>query len=188
MKNFRTQYDKQVPIYEHTGSPVKTLYAPVFSQEGVMDLKEIGKHDLYQEIQSHRDSVDIHVLLSMYNNGDPGALSRIQGAYGDFTKMPTTFAEALNTMIAAEQYFNGLPVDVRAKFGHDFHQFIATMDTPDWTTRMGLDQPGKDGLFNEPSTAPGAVSTPSEPAPATPTPATPVSPAEATVVAPAAPA
>lgn len=188
MKNFRTQYDKVPPVYEHLGSRTKTLYAPVFSQEGVMDLKEIGKHDLYAEIQSHKDSVDIHVLLSMYNNGDPGALSRIQGAYGDFTRMPTTFAEALNTMIAAEQYFNGLPVDVRAQFGHDFHQFIATMDTPDWSTRMGLDKPGQDGLFSQPSTGSQEPSKPVDTSPAVSTPATPVSPAEATVVAPAAPA
>lgn len=150
-----------------------------------MDLKEIGKHDLYAEIQSHKDSVDIHVLLSMYNNGDPGALTRIQGAYGDFTRMPSTFAEALNTMIAAEQYFNGLPVDVRAQFGHDFHQFIASMDSPDWAARMGVAGPGPDGLFNQPSPGPVEPSTPVDVTPGT---STPVAPAEGTVAAPVAPA
>lgn len=180
MKKFLTQYDKRVPVYEHLGSPVKTLYAPVFSQDGVMNLKEIGKHDLYAEIQSHKDSVDIHVLLSMYQNGDVGALSRIQGAYGDFTQMPTTFAEALNTMIAAEQYFNGLPVDVRAKFGHDFRQFVASMDAPDWASRVGLDKPGVDQLINQPSVGPESPSKPADVSPATSTPTAPVSPAEAT--------
>lgn len=104
-----------------------------------MRLIETGKTDLYAEIQSHADSVDIHVILDRFaKTGDPGVLSRVQGAYGDFTQMPRTFAEALNTMVAAEQYFLGLPVDVRAQFGHDFHQFLASMDAPDFAQKMGI--------------------------------------------------
>lgn len=136
--NFLTQYERAPRVIQNSGDRVKTLYGPIFDKNGVMSLKEIGKHNLYDEIQSHADSVDIHVLLQRYANGDPGALARVQGAYGDFTQMPHTFAEALNTMIAAEQYFMGLPVETRAMFGHSFQQFIASMDQPDWTSKMGL--------------------------------------------------
>lgn len=135
---FKTQYDPSERVYAWPGDPVKILYGPIFDKNGVMSLQEIGKHDLYGEIQSHKDSVDIHVLLQRYNDGDVGALARVQGAYGDFTKMPATFAEALNTMIAAEQYFMGLPVETRAQFGHSFQQFIASMDSPDFVSRMGI--------------------------------------------------
>lgn len=139
---FRTQYDEIESVYEHLGSRVKQMYAPKFNDSGVLYLEPAGKHDLYGEIQSHKDSVDIHVLLARYRNGDESALERIQGSYGDFTSMPKTFAEALNTMIAAEQYFKSLPVEVRAKFGHDFNQFIATMDSPSWYSDIGLVPPG----------------------------------------------
>lgn len=139
---FRTQYDEIAPVREHLGSRLKQMYSPKYNDTGVLYLEPSGQHDLYGEIQSHRDSVDIHVLLARYRNGDESALERIQGAYGDFTSMPKTFAEALNTMIAAEQYFKSLPVDVRAKFGHDFNQFIATMDTPSWYSDVGLVPPG----------------------------------------------
>lgn len=135
---FKTQYDDHARLYHEPGDRVKTLYGPVYDENGVLSLKITGKHDLYSEIQSHAESVDIHVLLQRYQNGDPGALSRIQGAYGDFTQMPSTFAEALNTMIAAEQYFMGLPVETRAEFGHSFQQFIASMDAPDFSKRMGI--------------------------------------------------
>lgn len=176
MPKFYTQYDRPARVHVDPGDPVKTLYGPVFDKNGVMQLKETGKHDLYAEIQSHADSVDIHVLLQRYANGDPGVLARVQGAYGDFTQMPQTFAEALNTLIAAEQYFNGLPVETRAQFGHDFHQFIASMDQPGWTSKMGLEP----SVPESPSPVPSPTSTPSEPSPS-PSP----SPASASTPSPA---
>lgn len=139
--NFATQFTPRQRVREVVGSREKQLYSPIYDDRGVLHLKETGKHDLYAEIQSHRDSVDIHVLLARYRNGDTEALQRIQGAYGDFTQMPTTFAEALNTLIAAEQYFQSLPVDVRSRFGHDFNRFIASMDSPTWATDAGIEAP-----------------------------------------------
>lgn len=139
--NFATQFTPRQRVHEVLGSREKQLYSPIYDDRGVLHLRETGKHDLYAEIQSHRDSVDIHVLLARYRNGDTEALQRIQGAYGDFTQMPTTFAEALNTLIAAEQYFQSLPVDVRSRFGHDFNRFIASMDSPTWAADAGIEMP-----------------------------------------------
>lgn len=165
--SFRTQYDSPRKVVQNPGSPIKTLYGPVFDKDGVMSLQETGKHNLYAEIQSHADSVDIHVLLQQYaQDGDEGIFSRLQGAYGDFTQMPKTFAEALNVMLAAEQYFNGLPVETRAQFGHSFQQFIASMDAPDWTSRMGIspDVPSEP----TPQATPAAPASPAAPPPAAP--------------------
>lgn len=135
---FPTQYDKRDPVFSDPGDPVKILYAPEFDKNGVMSLVESGKEDLYGFIQSHAQSVDIHVLLQQYQNGDAMALNRRQGVFGDFTEMPQTYAEALNAMIQAETYFNSLPVETRAQFGHSFHQFLAQMNTPEWSTKMGI--------------------------------------------------
>lgn len=141
MPKFRSQFQAPREVHEPIGSRVKQLYAPVYDDRGILHLREAGKHDLYGEIQSHRDSVDIHVLLTRYRNGDESALSRIQGAYGDFTQMPTTFSEALNTFLAAEAYFDALPVEVRAKYGHNFHQFISAFDSPTFASDIGLIPP-----------------------------------------------
>lgn len=173
MPKFRTSFDRR-EIKSTPGNPIKTLYGPIFDSQGRLHLKETGRHDLYAEIQSHADSVDIHVLLQRYAAGDPGALARVQGAYGDFTQMPSTFAEALNTIIAAEQYFNGLPVDVRAKFGHDFNRFIASMDSPTWLSDAGIVPPNStpDPMLIPPSDpasvppSPTPTPAPSDPAPA----------------------
>lgn len=166
---FRTQYDKPTRFHVEPGVRVKTLYGPIFDDRGVMHLTEIGKHNLYAEIQSHKDSVDINVLLARYRNGDVEALSRIQGAYGDFTEMPKTYAEALNAMIAAEQYFLSLPVEVRNRFGHSFNQFLASMDSPTFAVDMGLVPPTPPDASvspSEPVSSPAPVSTTPQPAPA----------------------
>lgn len=173
MPVIRTQYQSHDRLVQNPGDPVKIKYGPKYDDNGRLYLIETGRHNLYAEIQSHAGSVDIHEILRRYVNGqDPGALSRIQGAYGDFTSMPSTFAEALNTMIAAEQYFLTLPLETRAKFNHDFRQFVANFDAPGFLADSGL--------FDVPSPA---VEAGSAPAPA-PTPAAAVPPS----VSPAPPA
>lgn len=138
MPEFATQFTAHPRLISEPGSPVKQLYQPKYRDDGTWYLIEAGVHDLYAEIQSHAGSVDIHEILRRFAQGDVGALERIQGAYGDFTQMPTTFAEALNTMLAAEQYFLGLPVETRAQFNHDYRQFIAAFDSPESLASLGL--------------------------------------------------
>ncbi|UPW41008.1 internal scaffolding protein [Sigmofec virus UA08Rod_5764] len=165
VSKYRVGYTRDADrVYQEPGSQVKTLYGPIFDKQGHMSLQETGQENIYDYIQSHADSVDIHVILKQFQQGDVSVLSRVQGAYGDFTQMPKTFAEALNTLIAAEQYFNGLPVDVRAQFGHNFNQFIASMDAPDFTSRMGI---APDAPPTSPqASAPAQSAAPAEPAPA----------------------
>uniref|UniRef100_A0AAU8AW17 Internal scaffolding protein n=1 Tax=Dulem virus 121 TaxID=3145598 RepID=A0AAU8AW17_9VIRU len=140
---FKTQYDSHERFHVNSGDPEKVLYSPVFDKNGVMELVESGRENLYDYIQSFKDSVDIHLILKRYEEGDVSVLSRVQGSYGDFTTMPATYAEALNAMISAENYFNGLPVEVRAKFGHSFQQFLASMDKEDFATKMGFRAEGE---------------------------------------------
>lgn len=134
---FRTQFDDHQRFRTDPGDPVKVLYGPKFTDDGVLELVETGKEDLYGYIQSHAMSVDIHVILQKFAAGDIDVLTRVQGAYGDFSEMPHTYAEMLNSMIAAETYFNSLPVEVRAEFGHSFQQFLTSIDQPDFIERLG---------------------------------------------------
>lgn len=165
--NFKTRWDPHDRVHQEPGSQIHTLYSPIFDKNGVMSLEETGKENLYDYIQSHADSVDIHVILKQFAAGDVSVLSRVQGAYGDFTQMPKTFAEALNTMVAAEQYFMSLPVETRAQFGHNFNQFIASMDQSDFTSKMGITPQ----VETPQPPAPGSTSTPSSSTPASSSPA-----------------
>lgn len=138
---FRTQYDEKKRFYSEPGDPIAPLYGLEVDKDGVTQLVEKGKYNLYEFIQSHADSVDIHKILERFENGDVDALNKYQGYYGDITEAPKTFAEALNSVIKAKDLFNSLPVDVRAQFDHSPEQFIASLGTEKFTKALGLDSP-----------------------------------------------
>lgn len=143
MVNARTQFDERARVYANPGNPEKILYSPKFDSNGSMDLIEAGKEDLYASIQSHKDSCDINLILKRFARGDVSALQKRQGMFGDFTDAPSSYAEALNSMIIAEQYFNSLPLETRAQFDHNFHRFLLSLDKPDFESKFsaGVQKP-----------------------------------------------
>ena len=144
---FDNRYREQRHFYSDPGSPVKVLYSPEFSKDGLMSLKESGRENLYDFIQSHRDSVDIHKILQRFQEGDVSVLSKIQGQFGDFSQFPKTYAEMLNQVIEGENVFNNLPLEVRDKFGHSFQTWLATAGSDEWSEKMGF-RPTPAGVNN----------------------------------------
>lgn len=147
-------------VHVNPGDKVKTLYSPTFDEFGHMELKESGKENLYDYIQSHKESCDIHVILARFVNGDTSALARRQMFYADLTEFPSTYADVVNTMHGAEDCFTHLPVEVRAKFGHDFNKFLASLDNPQTLVDLGIISSHKDSAPPAPTvqSPPGAGS------------------------------
>lgn len=135
---FATQFDKRSFPASCAGSRVKCTFAGHYDEKGRVVLEEVGKINLYDEIQSHAQSVDIHTLLKRFANGDPTALASRQGIFADVTEMPKTYAEFLNKMISLENGFNSLPADVKQKFGNSFQQFLAESDAIGFAEKLGL--------------------------------------------------
>lgn len=135
---FRTQYDRQAPVYQEPGSRVRIVYSPRYSETGVLDLEPTGKEDLYGYIQSHKESTDIHVLLNRFVNGETDVLSRVQGFYADASNMPKTYAEVLNAVISGEEAFARLPVDIKQRFDNSFAVWLSSFDSPDFAAKMGF--------------------------------------------------
>lgn len=149
MVKFPTMYDERTRVYCNSGNAMKTVYKPVVHDDGVVDLEVAGQESLYDYIQSWKDSVDINTILARYSNGDVEALSKVQGAYGDFTQFPKTYAEMLNRVIQGKHMFASLPLEIREKYNHDFGQFIAAMDKPDFWEQFKAPNPVKEGESDE---------------------------------------
>lgn len=151
---FRTQFTDRVRIRANVGSRIHVLYQGRVDKNGSLELVESGKEDIYEQIQSHKDSCDIHLILQRYQNGDATALAKVQGTYGDFTQIPKTYADLLNAVISGENYFNSLPVETRAEFDHSFYKFMASMDKPGFLETLGLVQSSPVDNTPAPSPAP----------------------------------
>ncbi len=135
---FKTQYDARDRIESNPGNPIKQLYAGSYNERGQVVLREDGTENLYDFIQSFADSTDIHSIMRRFENGEVDVLEKVQGFYGDVTEMPKTYAEALQRIADSEKVFMSLPVDVRAKFGHSFSEFLAASNDADFLERLGV--------------------------------------------------
>lgn len=110
---------------------------------------ESGTVNIYDEIQSHRQSVELSTLLQRYAQGDVTALNQIEGVYADVVDMPSTYAELFNRVRDAENSFNALPDDVRALFDNSPVSFWQSIGTPEFATKIGkLDSKGKKNSSN----------------------------------------
>jgi hypothetical protein len=117
---FKTQYDARERLFSNPGDPIHITYAGHYDDKGRVVLVESGRENIYDQIQSHAESCDIHVLMKRYMNGDVSALSQAQGQFLDVTDFPKTYADMLNFVNDMERSFMSLPAEVRAKFGNSF--------------------------------------------------------------------
>lgn len=132
MLKFRHQFEyaEKERVLANAGTPEKVQLKLEFDKTGAMSLKECGKVNMYDEIQSHAESVDIHVLLKRYAAGDVNALNKLEGQFCDVTNAPRSFAEYLQAFADAESTFAQLPAEVRANFDNDILKFVASLDNP----------------------------------------------------------
>lgn len=134
--HFATQYDSHERVTAAIGSRELPEYSSRYNDLGILELVPTGVRNIYAQIQSHKDSCDVAQILSRFASGDAGALTKVQGIYADVTGMPTNYAELLNKVNDGKQIFEQLPVSVRAKFGHDFGRFMASIGTPEFFDAM----------------------------------------------------
>lgn len=113
-------------IRSNSGSPFK-IDKLLQLVDGRYELVEVGKSNLYDEIQSHKDSCDIYKLLERYQNGDVSALSKVAGQYLDITDAPKTLAEAYTFVSNAERFFSKLPLKLREQYDFDPSKFVGDL-------------------------------------------------------------
>lgn len=115
-----------------SGTRKRKIYEPFFTEEGARQLRVVGEDDIFDFIQSFRDSCDMQTILKRFQLGDTSALNCNRGVYGNFVNTPSTLAEFLNAQIKAKQIFDKLSPDVKLSFNNDVNQFFVKMGTPEF--------------------------------------------------------
>ena len=122
---FRTQFESHSRVVQPSGDRSHILYSGRYTDTGHFVLEESGKEDIYDKIQSHAASVDIHAILDRFRRGDIEALGDVsRSVYFDTAEMPKNYAHLLNIVNEGEQAFMSLPVEEREKYGHSFVQWM----------------------------------------------------------------
>lgn len=118
------------------GVRLQVNYRPSVLSDGSVELVEDGKVDVQDFIDSFRDQTDMAYIVNRLMMGDTSVLTQKQPMFGDFTKMPQSYAEALQMVLDAEQQFNSLPLEVRNSFENDYKRWFASAGNEDWFEKM----------------------------------------------------
>ena len=117
-------------LLQEDGTRAVPVFSKVADKNGVVSLQITGEKDLYAEIQSHAESVDIINIMQRYEiEGDPSILNQKTGVYIDITEVPKTFAEVQGIIIAETNRFNQLPLEIRQHFNFSVEEYVASIGT-----------------------------------------------------------
>lgn len=119
------------------GSDIHILYNAKLLPNGEIRLTESGKESISEKINAQKEMTDIHYIIQRLSVGDTSML-RDGAVYGDFTNTPKSLAEAMQIMIDGEKKFYELPLDVRAKFDHNYYQWLMSAGSEDWMQKMDI--------------------------------------------------
>lgn len=142
---FRTQFER-IRIISNPGERFEEeRIGKRNPKTGIVEVIPTGKKiDLYSNIQSYADSVDINKMIEKFQAGDPNALGNPNyGQFLDLTKLPTNYNDLLNTMANGERLFNSLDIKTKEKFNNNFDEFVSTIGQPDWYDKLKLEKIGK---------------------------------------------
>jgi hypothetical protein len=109
---FKTKWQTQEPQFSEPGSRFAPVYSLASKEHGCFELEITGEKDIYTEIQSHADSVDIKNIMLRYELGDENILQQRTGMYVDITGLPTNQAEVNAITITAKNQFDSLPLEL----------------------------------------------------------------------------
>lgn len=137
-QNFATLLTPRERFFSNPGSTEANDYQIVLDKKGHKSLKLVGKHDIYQEIQSYFEETKIENIIARAAAGDVAALNSKQGFYADITDAPENLAEAQNQILKLSQAFDKLPAEIRAKFDNSKSVFVNQFGTDEWNKKMGF--------------------------------------------------
>lgn len=93
--------------------------------------------------QDFKDDCDINLIMAKARKtGMVAHTAKYAGSYGEF--MEIDYHEAMTAIAEADQMFETVPSDIRARFGNDagkFLEFVTNEENADEVREMGLAKP-----------------------------------------------
>ena len=132
--------NKSNEFVTNPGNRYHILYKATVLKSGDIRLTENGKEDIWQIINSEKESCDMQHILKQMSLGDYSMI-RTDAQYLDLSTMPTSKREVLDLFINIESRFNELDLDTRNKFDNDWRKwYMETEDMDSWSKKMSIEQ------------------------------------------------
>lgn len=135
---FYTAYNRPTTEPAPAGSKEEPVYMMQIDLKGNKTLIQTGKTNIYDIIQESLEQSKIETIIRRATEGDPYALTMMNGQYIDTTDVPATLAEAQRFVIHAKEEFDQLPINIRRQFDMSAEKYIANYGTSNWLEIMGV--------------------------------------------------
>jgi len=122
-----------------SGEPTYIKYQERINSSGSRFLEEVGKSNMYDLIQSSLEQSLIANVVRRVIMGDTTMF--VERQFLDFVDMPKDYLSMQNNILALKQYFETLPLDIRASYEHNPEKYILDVGSDQWfATHEGLFQ------------------------------------------------
>lgn len=138
LRNKHSRVPDALEFKSPAGDLFHDVYSSYYKPDGSIGLKVSDRVDIKKEINSYRDETDMSYILSRLMAGDDSVLNPRPPMYGDFTQLPSSYADMLNMVIEGSRYFDSLPLDIRNKFDNDHGKWFASIGSDSWLESMGF--------------------------------------------------
>lgn len=101
----------------------RDTYSVEYDAAGNKYFKKTGSVDLYEKIQSFKESCLLDNILKR-SVSDPSVLQRTVGAYADLTELPQNMYDAKKVLDDAQKIFEGFDDDRKKEYNNDFRTFL----------------------------------------------------------------
>lgn len=123
--------------FTNHGSPIRTVFKLGIDKEtGAEELVIVGTENIQDFIDAAAESCDLKVIIARVRVGELELMNQRQGMYGDFTGMPQTLQEIMQTRIDAKYMYDNLPEDTKKKL--DFDMFMKDAGSKEWLEGLGF--------------------------------------------------
>lgn len=149
---FDSHFDRMKKVQKFVtsnGSKIENVYEYRIVN-GIKTLVKVSETNIYDKIQSFEPSCNINNIIARFMNGDVDAMNVRKGQYGDFTSVPTSYAELYERIQECEESFNRLPLDIRKKFDNSASKFWTNYGSEEFNSVFNEYFSKKDEKPNEP--------------------------------------
>lgn len=129
---FRSRVNYPVGLDTPTGNGYETKFEFEFNENGEKVLVANGVINVYERIQSHKDSVSLDKMIERFTlTGDYSHLVNKEGNYLNILNAPKSLMEAQNTILKASSLFDNLPANIKEIYSNNFSVFLNSLQTSD---------------------------------------------------------
>lgn len=122
-----------------TGNGKEPEYSYRIDENGIKTLEKTGEVDVYAQIQSYLEETKIENIIkrATYDPEAIGSQEWMKNETTDISNIPSNYHEWKRIVNKAEESFNTLPAELKAKFDNSVEKYIGEYGSESWAEKLG---------------------------------------------------